>query len=240
MSEEEKQQLEANYTFERTTELALFPVEGSFNAEHLREINRRIFQDLPRLGFSDVTPGEFRPAVPPGHDWVKLRTLESVKATSQIAYSQMDDEVTTRLDKLLHSVDPETLSKLKTGQFTRTLAHLYAELDYIHPFRDGNSRTLRVFTRQLAAEAGYSVKWERLNQSPAGRDLLYIARDLRVNTIALPFIQDDGVKKRITFALTKLGQNRTLQELLGDVVEPRREICLEQKQGRSRSQERKI
>lgn len=51
---EERQTLEAEYTFRRIVELHLDPVRGKFDAAHLKEINRRIFQDLPSLGFDEL------------------------------------------------------------------------------------------------------------------------------------------------------------------------------------------
>ena len=47
---EERQTLEAEHTFRRIVELRLDPVRGKFDAAHLKEVNRRIFQDLPDLG----------------------------------------------------------------------------------------------------------------------------------------------------------------------------------------------
>ena len=63
-SDEQRQTFEATHTWQRIVELRHSPVHGNFDAAHLKEINRRIFQDLPGLGFSDVTPGQFRPSVP--------------------------------------------------------------------------------------------------------------------------------------------------------------------------------
>lgn len=60
---DQREQIEADYTFKRVVELELDPVRGNFDVAHLKEINRRIFQDLPGAGFDDVTPGEFRPPV---------------------------------------------------------------------------------------------------------------------------------------------------------------------------------
>jgi len=56
LTAEQRQALEARHTWQRIVELRLNPVQGRFDAAHLREINRRIFQDLPALGFTDVTP----------------------------------------------------------------------------------------------------------------------------------------------------------------------------------------
>ena len=86
---EKRQALEAEHTFRRIVELHLDPVRGKFDAAHLKEINRRIFQDLPGLGFDDVTPGQYRPPVEAGNDWIKSRSLETVEASSNVAYSPM-------------------------------------------------------------------------------------------------------------------------------------------------------
>jgi cell filamentation protein len=74
LTTEQRNQLEADYTYQRLYELSLEPVRGNFDAAHLKEVNRRIFQDLPGMGF-DVTPGEFRKPVPDGLDWMKQRGL---------------------------------------------------------------------------------------------------------------------------------------------------------------------
>ncbi|NHB88371.1 hypothetical protein ACSLVK_16940 [Photorhabdus tasmaniensis] len=47
LTAELRQRLEADYTFKRVVELELDPVRGNFDAAHLKEVNWRIFQDLP-------------------------------------------------------------------------------------------------------------------------------------------------------------------------------------------------
>jgi cell filamentation protein len=129
--------LKQKKTWKRVAELRMSPVVGAFDVAHLKEINRRIFQDLPRFGFSEVTPGIFRlPAIFKGRDWIKSRRLESVNATTCIAYSQMDTSAQKRLEQILERADPVVLGKLKTAEFTKTLGSLYVELDYIHPFKE--------------------------------------------------------------------------------------------------------
>jgi cell filamentation protein len=78
LTAEQRQQLEAYYAYKRLYELALDPVRGNFDAAHLKEVNRRIFQDLPGAGFIDVTPGEFRKTLQAGWDWQKQRVLSTV------------------------------------------------------------------------------------------------------------------------------------------------------------------
>ncbi|MDR2034390.1 MAG: Fic family protein [Helicobacteraceae bacterium] len=195
------------------------PVCGNFDIPHLQEINRRIFQDLPALGFSDVTPGRFRSPTPEKLDWVKSRKLESVNLITFVAYSSMDQKAQNRLDHALKQIDINALTKLNAITFSRTIAELYAAIDFIHPFKDGNSRTLREFTRELADTCGYKIEWERFDKTKAGRDILYIARDLNVNKLALPHIKDINTKRDILYTIDALEGNRDLIDVLQDVIQ---------------------
>ncbi|WP_051979398.1 Fic/DOC family protein [Edaphobacter aggregans] len=72
------------------------------------------------------------------------------------------------------------LKDLPVEQFAKRLAHFYGEIDAVHPYRDGNSRTLRLFTTDLAKEAGHSLDWDRTLHTDADRNKLFQARDLAV------------------------------------------------------------
>lgn len=224
----ERDRIEGLYTTHRIWELKLDPVRGSFDIAHLKEINRRIFQDLPSMGFDDVTPGQFRLPLSEGQDWMKKRQLSTIEGAFYVAYSSMDKAAQERLANVLESADPNQLRGLKTAEFTAKMGALYTELDYLHPFSDGNSRTLREFTKQLANESGYELDWDRFNQSETGRDVLYIARDLSVNTIAKPHIQNDQSLRKIIHSMDCLEGNRDLPHLLRDAIRPSREIAFEQ------------
>ncbi len=227
LTPDERQALEATHTWQRVVELRLDPVQGNFDAAHLKEINRRIFQDLPGLGFDELAPGQFRSAVPKGIDWHKVRRLDTVRSPLHVAYSSMNSEALARLDTALSSARPDGLANLKTNDFADAIGKLYAELDYIHPFVDGNSRTLREFTRQLSAASGYNLDWERFTSSPGGRDILYVARDLSVNALALPHVQDSAIRRNITFSLDQFEGNRDMPNLMRDAVRPHRAIAFE-------------
>ncbi|WDK04535.1 Fic family protein [Xanthomonas campestris] len=214
--ETKRDELEGFYTFRRIVELRLDPVQGAFDADHLKEINRRIFQDLPGLGFDDVTPGTYRDATPASVDWVKHRRLETADVTSHVCYSDMNAKAIERLDAVLERAEPDRLRKLKTGALVDELASIYTELDYIHPFKDGNSRTLREFTRELAEASGYQLEWEYFGQNKGGRDALYVARDRSVNELALPHIKADVTRRDVVFSMDQLEGNRDLPGLFKD------------------------
>lgn len=223
----DRERIEADLTRDRIVELALNPVRGNFDAAHLREVNRRIFQDMPASGFTDVTPGQYRPEVPEGQDWLKNRGLSTVSGSFMVAYSRMDATAQAKIEAVLADAKPKDLARLETKEFTQKIAKVYAELDFAHPFSDGNSRTLRTFTRQLAREAGYDLNWDRFNQSDKGRDSLYVARDLSVNEIALPGMASHNAMVRVAHAIDSLAGNPNLDKILEGTARPLRAMAFE-------------
>ncbi|WP_075790582.1 Fic family protein [Massilia putida] len=222
-----RQRLEADLTSTRIAELRLAPVQGKFDVDHLREIHRRIFQDLPSVGFPDATPGQFRPPVDAGVTWMKHRALETMSGPLFVAYSKMDDAAKQRLEEVLQNKSVDALAQLGPKDFAATFGKIYTELDYLHPFLDGNSRTLRSFTSQLAEAAGYTVNWERFSTSPQGRDALYIARDLAVNKLAKPDIEHPNSMMRIVGSMSRLQGHPELSDLLADAIRPGRSVAFE-------------
>ena len=202
-----------------------------YDIAHLKEIHRRIFQDFPALDLGDRTmqPGQFRQPVEGGYDWYKNRVLGSgIRPVFTSPIRRWTADRISSLENMLSKVEPETLKNLKTTDFVRFVADLYAHIDYIHPFNDGNSRTLRTFTRQLADTCGFELDWGRFNKSPNGRDILYVARDISVNRLALPHIRDDGIRRDVTFTLDRLEGNRDLSSLLnGTRIVPKRAIAFD-------------
>ncbi|WP_426117316.1 Fic/DOC family protein [Massilia sp. PWRC2] len=225
--DESRQRLEGDLTSSRIAELKVNPVAGNFDLRHLREVHRRIFQDLPSAGFPEYTPGEYRTPVPPGVDWQKCRVLDAAPGQFFVAYSKMDEAAQRRLETTLAQVEPDLLGQLNPQEFAHTISKLYSELDYIHPFPDGNSRTLRSFTAELAEKAGYRIDWERFDTTHQGRDKLYIARDLAVNKIAKPGIEQPNTMMRIVGTIDRLKGNRDLGDLLADVVRPSRSVAFD-------------
>ncbi len=217
LTPQERQEVERILTSRRIVELKLNPVKGDFDAAHVKEINRRIFQDLPRYGFKDVTPGVFRSE---SKLYYKIRDLPSVNKSHFVAYSSMNKSDLDQLNKILESAKPEYFKNLRPNEFAVKAGNLYANLDYIHPFSDGNSRTLREFTRQIAIESGYNLNWEIFNKNQAGRDILYIARDRSVIERSLNHIKDDELLVKVVTSQYTLREMRDLPNLVKDAVKP--------------------
>jgi cell filamentation protein len=204
---------EAALTYARITELALNPVQGEFDVAHLREVHRRIFQDLPHHG-----PGEFRPDAS-GH--FKDRRLEATHERVVVPYalrSETDRLLGPTLDALQGG---KALQNLDTLEMADALAQTYARLDYFHPFREGNSRTLRTFTAQLARETGHRLDWDTTNVTAQSRDALYIARDVAVIQLRYRGLTADSmmtVEDREQYEMAFQLNRHRLQDPLAELI----------------------
>ena len=64
--------------------------------------------------------------------------------------------IESELTRLLSELKSENfLANLTKEKFTERLAYYWAELNVLHPFREGNGRTTREFLRQLSLKNGY-------------------------------------------------------------------------------------
>jgi hypothetical protein len=155
------------------------------------------------------------------------RSFTTFDGSFLVAYSSMDALARQRIAQVLQDAKPEHLAQLDQASFSKKIAQLYSQLDYLHPFSDGNSRTLRTFTRQLARAAGYELAWEKFNVTPDGRDKLYIARDLSVNEIALPNMHSHRAMVGVSHAMHSLAGNPNLEKLLVGAIRPLNDLSVQ-------------
>jgi hypothetical protein len=106
------------------------------------------------------------------------------------------------------------------------MAKAYGDLDYLHPFSEGNSRTLRSFTKQLAEHVGHHLDWSATNADAVTRDNLYMARDIEVLHRAFPDIEaaklsDEGPRSLIQarMSLNMIDGADRLQEIVRQSVD---------------------
>jgi cell filamentation protein len=115
---------------------------GRLSYRHFRAIHRHLFQDI--------------------YDWAgKIRTVRIAKQGSMFAYPEHIDREMRRLFRNL--ADERHFRNLGTFSFSMQAAHFLAELNAIHPFREGNGRTQLTFLTVLAERAGHPLALERLD-----------------------------------------------------------------------------
>lgn len=117
------------------------PVRATYDLAHLRAIHRVIFGDIYAWA------GEVRTvAISKGTMFCLPRFIEPAVA-----------EISGNLRK------DDFLRGLARDAFVDRMAYYLGEVNAVHPFREGNGRTQRAFFEQLAADAGYTLDWQRLD-----------------------------------------------------------------------------
>lgn len=78
------------------------------------------------------------------YDWAgELRRVDIAKGTTRFCTSA---RIRPEAIALLAQIDRETLEQPAHERVVERVADLYAELNMVHPFREGNGRTQRLFS----------------------------------------------------------------------------------------------
>lgn len=124
----------------RISQLREHPVVGSFDLKHLQNIHKYVFKDVysfaGRLRIEGIAKDNFTFALP-----------QYMQDQAKDLFRQLKAE--------------KNLSGLPAEKFAERAAHYMAEVNVLHPFREGNGRTQREFIRCLAHSNGYNLEWER-------------------------------------------------------------------------------
>ncbi len=113
---------------------------GNFDKDHFINIHKYLFEDLyPFAG--------------------KFRTENIAKDSFSFAEWEFID---SELDRLLLKLKEENfLNDLNKEDMAKKLAYYMSELNVLHPFREGNGRTIREFIRELAYKNGYILDYSK-------------------------------------------------------------------------------
>lgn len=136
------QDFEEEISKQRATEP--LPV-GRLSVSHYRAIHRHLFQDV--------------------YTWAgALRTVRIGKGGSVFAFPEnLASGLRTVFADLRRA---DLLRNLTPGMFAVRAAHVLAELNALHPFRDGNGRTQVIFLAVLAEQAGHPIDLTRIAAEP--------------------------------------------------------------------------
>ena len=153
---ERLQQAEADFTKLRLFELEQgSAVNGAFDSNHLRALHRSLFQDI--YAWAGLTRG----------DEIELGGRRIVSPALLIKGQtkfETSPRVNASLERVLESVAERGLRGLSVAEFSRRSADLLTDLNRVHPFREGNGRTQRVFLSLLARDAGHPLVWDVVSQ----------------------------------------------------------------------------
>ena len=132
---------EASITAQRAEE----PLpRGRLGAAHYCAIHRHLFQDV--------------------FDWAgELRMVRIAKGGNIFCYPENIRSEMADLFERLRRVD--FLKGSTAGAFARDAAHVLADLNAIHPFREGNGRTQLSYLTLLSTRAGRPLQIERMDSA---------------------------------------------------------------------------
>lgn len=121
------------------------PPKASGDLDELRAVHRHLFQDL--------------------YEWAgEVRTVDISKshegADFFLPVSMISRAANYAADELRADNNVQGLDR---DRFIDRLAHHYDQFNYIHPFREGNGRTQRVFWNRVARDANWQLDWREVH-----------------------------------------------------------------------------
>lgn len=101
------------------------------------------------------------------YEWAgEKRRVEISKEGKQFFLTNLFDTALVFIDNLI--LEYKALDKTDKNAIASKLAEILDNINYLHPFREGNGRAQREFIRTLAVEKGFS-----LNLNPPDDKLVY-------------------------------------------------------------------
>lgn len=161
---------EADYVVYRLKDLAMNPMPGEYNTEHLLKMHHYIFQDL--------------------YDWageprvIAIYKEEDVLGGMSVEYSDPFD-ITKDIHFILYDMRKKAWKNMTREQAATEFCDSLARLWKVHPFREGNTRTTITFCCQYADEIGLNMNREIFERTVdmCGLRLLHIMHILQMALI---------------------------------------------------------
>jgi cell filamentation protein len=141
-SSEEFQKLEPQIVFANELELESIPIPRTNDLKEILLIHKQLFKGV--------------------YDWAgQIRTVDIKKNAEGAEYFLVVSKISSAASYVFGELAKESyLKDLTQEDFIKRLAHYYDQLNYIHPFREGNGRAQRVFWTRVAHDAGYEINWD--------------------------------------------------------------------------------
>lgn len=159
----------------RLAELAEDPVQGRFDYDHMKEIHRRIFQDVYEWAGHERVGPDAR-MTKDGPDVVHYAVGDPAAPTVAYGYYPGPQVAAAAEAEYRALAAANFLVGLPRTEFVEQLAERWAELNVVHSFREGNSRAQFVFFHQLAEHAGYRLDTKTFQVGEPLRDRFVAAR----------------------------------------------------------------
>ena len=160
------------------------PIKGKFDMKHLQKIHGYLFGDI--------------------YGWAgKLRHVDIAKG-NQFCLAMNLDAYGSNLFKKLEKEHYLINSK---ENVPHRLAYYLSEINVLHPFREGNGRTQRLFIEYLASVAGYRVDFSQVT----AEEMIIASAD----SFACDYESINRMFDRITTPISNEEQKQNIQYFFG-------------------------
>lgn len=129
---------EAMVTTAKIALLEKSPLPGAFDFAHYKAIHQYLFEDI--------------------YDWAgQIRTVDMSKKGTAFVKAAEIEALGNRAFARLNC--KRSFVGLGHEEFVEKIVDFYSVVNLLHPFREGNGRTQRVFFTQLIRNAGYDIQF---------------------------------------------------------------------------------
>lgn len=140
---EELSRIERAVTGARIVQIEDSPVPGNYDLEHLCAIHKVLFGDI--------------------YPWAgKIREKGFISKGNSL-FCAPEFIIPYAQDLFMKLKEEQFLKNLEKDEFVRRISFYIAEINALHPFREGNGRTQRAFANQLARNAGWELNLRNIN-----------------------------------------------------------------------------
>ena len=112
-----------------------------YTPERLRFIHKYLFEDIFYFA------GEYR--------------QENITKDNFI-FSQYE-YIEENIEKIFKNINIDEMRKMSFNDFVKKISYIMTELNVLHPFREGNGRTIRELVREICFDCGYVIDWYEIN-----------------------------------------------------------------------------
>jgi cell filamentation protein len=143
-SAEELHEREPEIVFANEVELKSLSIPRSNDLDEVLLIHKQLFKGV--------------------YDWAgQVRTVDIRKSDENSEFFLIVSKISDGATYVFTEFAKENyLTSLDRDSFIKRLAYYYDQLNYIHPFREGNGRTQRIFWSRVAHDARYTIDWSAI------------------------------------------------------------------------------
>ena len=163
--------------YQRILQLETQPIAGNFDFDHLKKIHQFILQDV--------------------YDWAgTLRTRDTGAVGMNLPHCR-PEHIENQAAFIFRGIAKDNFPQgLPKDRAVDRLAYHWGETTVLHPFRDGNSRTQRVFFDELLKSSGWTIDWQKVHASAvqAARYVAMEATHTPLRDVLVPGVHRNGTE----------------------------------------------